>query len=142
MSGGSSARGGGGLHRELCRAFGHCNRHLARLQHNLRETKKFFRDVKYSQGAAVFPVASAAAAAAAAGGNGCAGPASEETPPLPPLPLPLPPPPPPPPDPDSAPSGGVAPLQAECNSAAGFLKKTPLYPPLFSLPLPLIQNEK
>ncbi|XP_074792109.1 dual serine/threonine and tyrosine protein kinase isoform X2 [Natator depressus] len=41
---------GGGVIRELCRGFGHYNRHLARLQHNLRETKKFFRDIKYSQG--------------------------------------------------------------------------------------------
>lgn len=49
--GAPSWRGGsGGLIRELCRSFGHYNRHLARLQHNLRETKKFFRDVKYSQG--------------------------------------------------------------------------------------------
>uniref|UniRef100_A0A8C5TJ20 Dual serine/threonine and tyrosine protein kinase n=1 Tax=Malurus cyaneus samueli TaxID=2593467 RepID=A0A8C5TJ20_9PASS len=44
--------------RELCRSFGHYNRHLARLQHNLRETKRFFRDVKYSQG---HPLASALA---------------------------------------------------------------------------------
>uniref|UniRef100_A0A8V5HD36 Dual serine/threonine and tyrosine protein kinase n=1 Tax=Melopsittacus undulatus TaxID=13146 RepID=A0A8V5HD36_MELUD len=43
-------RGPGGVIRDLCRSFGHYNRHLARLQHNLRETKKFFRDVKYSQG--------------------------------------------------------------------------------------------
>ncbi|KAG6935488.1 dual serine/threonine and tyrosine protein kinase, partial [Chelydra serpentina] len=46
---------GGGVIRELCRGFGHYNRHLARLQHNLRETKKFFRDIKYSQGQP-FPV--------------------------------------------------------------------------------------
>nr|XP_008170922.2 dual serine/threonine and tyrosine protein kinase isoform X2 [Chrysemys picta bellii] len=55
MDGGGapSTRGhgsGGGVIRELCRGFGHYNRHLARLQHNLRETKKFFRDIKYSQG--------------------------------------------------------------------------------------------
>ncbi|KAM6041237.1 dual serine/threonine and tyrosine protein kinase isoform 2-T2 [Theristicus caerulescens] len=56
--GAPSWRGPGGLIRELCRSFGHYNRHLARLQHNLRETKKFFRDVKYSQG---HPFASAAA---------------------------------------------------------------------------------
>nr|XP_034977422.1 dual serine/threonine and tyrosine protein kinase [Zootoca vivipara] len=71
-TGGPSTRGsggGGGLSRELCRAFGHYNRHLARLQHNLRETKKFFRDIKYSQG----PSAAAAAAAAAT-----LGPAGEE----------------------------------------------------------------
>lgn len=48
--GAPSWRGPGGVIRELCRSFGHYNRHLARLQHNLRETKKFFRDVKYSQG--------------------------------------------------------------------------------------------
>ncbi|XP_053249268.1 dual serine/threonine and tyrosine protein kinase isoform X1 [Podarcis raffonei] len=71
-TGGPSTRGsggGGGLSRELCRAFGHYNRHLARLQHNLRETKKFFRDIKYSQG----PGAASAAAAAAT-----PGPAGEE----------------------------------------------------------------
>lgn len=45
-----SWRGPGGAVRELCRSFGHYNRHLARLQHNLRETKRFFRDVKYCQG--------------------------------------------------------------------------------------------
>ncbi|XP_049688490.1 dual serine/threonine and tyrosine protein kinase [Accipiter gentilis] len=55
--GAPSWRGPGGVIRELCRSFGHYNRHLARLQHNLRETKKFFRDVKYSQG---HPFASAA----------------------------------------------------------------------------------
>ncbi|OPJ66008.1 hypothetical protein AV530_004401 [Patagioenas fasciata monilis] len=48
--GAPSWRGPGGVIRELCRSFGHYNRHLARLQHNLRDTKKFFRDVKYSQG--------------------------------------------------------------------------------------------
>ncbi|XP_014728058.1 PREDICTED: dual serine/threonine and tyrosine protein kinase [Sturnus vulgaris] len=53
-----SWRGPGGAVRELCRSFGHYNRHLARLQHNLRETKRFFRDVKYSQG---HPFASAPA---------------------------------------------------------------------------------
>ncbi|OWK52977.1 Dual serine/threonine and tyrosine protein kinase [Lonchura striata] len=46
----ASWRGPGGAVRELCRSFGHYNRHLARLQHNLRETKRFFRDVKFSQG--------------------------------------------------------------------------------------------
>lgn len=55
----SAGGGGGGLSRELGRAFGHYNRHLARLQYNLRETNKFFRDIKYSQGPAVFPAASA-----------------------------------------------------------------------------------
>ncbi|XP_050841213.1 LOW QUALITY PROTEIN: dual serine/threonine and tyrosine protein kinase [Serinus canaria] len=53
-----SWRGPGGAVRELCRSFGHYNRHLARLQHNLRETKRFFRDVKFSQG---HPFASALA---------------------------------------------------------------------------------
>ncbi|XP_066191692.1 dual serine/threonine and tyrosine protein kinase [Sylvia atricapilla] len=48
--GAPSWRGPGGAVRELCRSFGHYNRHLARLQHNLRETKRFFRDVKFSQG--------------------------------------------------------------------------------------------
>ncbi|XP_057243684.1 dual serine/threonine and tyrosine protein kinase-like, partial [Malurus melanocephalus] len=56
--GAPSWRGPGGAVRELCRSFGHYNRHLARLQHNLRETKRFFRDVKYSQG---HPLASALA---------------------------------------------------------------------------------
>lgn len=59
--------GGGGVIRELCRSFGHYNRHLARLQHNLRETKKFFRDVKYSQG---HPFASAAVGEGLPGGAG------------------------------------------------------------------------
>ncbi|XP_074833813.1 dual serine/threonine and tyrosine protein kinase [Carettochelys insculpta] len=49
---------GGGVIRELCRGFSHYNRHLARLQQNLRETKKFFRDIKYSQGQP-FPVVAA-----------------------------------------------------------------------------------
>ncbi|XP_068851756.1 dual serine/threonine and tyrosine protein kinase isoform X2 [Aphelocoma coerulescens] len=56
--GAPSWRGPGGAVRELCRSFGHYNRHLARLQHNLRETKRFFRDVKHSQG---HPFASAPA---------------------------------------------------------------------------------
>ncbi|XP_067166643.1 dual serine/threonine and tyrosine protein kinase [Apteryx mantelli] len=58
---------GGGAVRELCRSFGHYNRHLARLQHNLRETKKFFRDVKYSQG---HPFAAAGEGPPAAPGDG------------------------------------------------------------------------
>lgn len=87
--GGPTVRGsGGGLNRELCRTFGHYNRHLARLQHNLRETKKFFRDIKYSQGPTVFPVANA-------------GPAGEEPPEQHPAPSPV----------DSAPAGGGASLQ-------------------------------
>ncbi|XP_058711476.1 dual serine/threonine and tyrosine protein kinase isoform X3 [Poecile atricapillus] len=56
--GAPSWRGPGGAVRELCRSFCHYNRHLARLQHNLRETKRFFRDVKFSQG---HPFASAPA---------------------------------------------------------------------------------
>ncbi|XP_048183921.1 dual serine/threonine and tyrosine protein kinase isoform X1 [Corvus hawaiiensis] len=56
--GAPSWRGAAGAVRELCRSFGHYNRHLARLQHNLRETKRFFRDVKHSQG---HPFASASA---------------------------------------------------------------------------------
>ncbi|KAL8179033.1 UNVERIFIED_CONTAM: hypothetical protein K2H54_058783 [Gekko kuhli] len=96
MSGGwevSSARGsvsgGGGLSRELCRTFGHYNRHLGRLQHNLRDTKNFFRDIKYSQGLAVFPISGT-------------GPNGEEPPRPQPAPSAL----------DSAPSGGGACLQA------------------------------
>lgn len=83
--GAPSWRGPGGVVRELCRSFGHYNRHLARLQHNLRETKKFFRDVKYSQG---HPFASAAtgegsppsphSAATAASGDGSARDGGEE----------------------------------------------------------------
>ncbi|KAG8132079.1 hypothetical protein E2320_009963, partial [Naja naja] len=79
--------GGGGLNRELCRTFGHYNRHLTRLQHNLRETKKFFRDIKYSQGPTVFPVANA-------------GPVGEEPPEQHPAPSAV----------DSAPAGGGASL--------------------------------
>lgn len=87
--GGPAVRGsGGGLNRELCRTFGHYNRHLARLQHNLRETKKFFRDIKYSQGPPVFPVANA-------------GPVGEEPPEQHPAPSAV----------DSAPAGGGASLQ-------------------------------
>nr|XP_056701604.1 dual serine/threonine and tyrosine protein kinase [Euleptes europaea] len=97
---GSSARGsisGGGLSRELCRTFGHYNRHLGRLQHNLHDTKNFFRDIKYSQGLAIFPTAGT-------------GPAGEE----PPRPQPA------PSGPDSAPSGGVASLQAGQLSSISF----------------------
>lgn len=70
---GPAGPGAGGVLRELCRGFGHYNRHLARLQHNLRETKKFFRDIKYSQGPP-FPPADgepppAAAAHSAPGGS-------------------------------------------------------------------------
>lgn len=80
--------GGGGLNRELCRTFGHYNRHLTRLQHNLRETKKFFRDIKYFQGPAVFPIVNA-------------GPVGEEPPEQHPAPSAV----------DSAPAGGGASLQ-------------------------------
>lgn len=66
--GAPSWRGPGGALRELCRSFGHYNRHLARLQHNLRETKKFFRDVKYSQG---HPFASATPAEGSPPAAGC-----------------------------------------------------------------------
>lgn len=59
--------GGGVVIRELCRSFGHYNRHLARLQHNLCETKKFFRDVKCSQG---HPFPSSAAVEGLPGGGG------------------------------------------------------------------------
>lgn len=94
---GSGGGGGGGLSRELCRAFGHYNRHLARLQHNLRETKKFFRDIKYSQGPAVFPVVNA-------------GPVGAEPPQQPPAPSAL----------DSASSGGGASLQAGKDHGKGW----------------------
>uniref|UniRef100_A0A8D2LA43 Dual serine/threonine and tyrosine protein kinase n=1 Tax=Varanus komodoensis TaxID=61221 RepID=A0A8D2LA43_VARKO len=98
--GGPSARGGsgGGLCRELCRAFGHYNRHLARLQHNLRETKKFFRDIRYSQGPAVLPVTSPP------------GPVGKEPPEQQPAPSVL----------DSAPTGGGAFLQAGQLSSIAF----------------------
>ncbi|XP_026532593.1 dual serine/threonine and tyrosine protein kinase isoform X1 [Notechis scutatus] len=87
--GGPTVRGsGGGLNRELCRTFGHYNRHLTRLQHNLRETKKFFRDLKYSQGPTVFPVVANA------------GPVGEEPPEQHPAPSAV----------DSAPAGGGASL--------------------------------
>ncbi|XP_038604695.1 dual serine/threonine and tyrosine protein kinase [Tachyglossus aculeatus] len=38
--------GGGGVIRELCRAFGRYHRYLGRLHQNLRDTKEFFRDIK------------------------------------------------------------------------------------------------
>uniref|UniRef100_G1RWD2 Dual serine/threonine and tyrosine protein kinase n=1 Tax=Nomascus leucogenys TaxID=61853 RepID=G1RWD2_NOMLE len=41
-------RGGGGMIRELCRGFGRYRRYLGRLRQNLRETQKFFRDIKCS----------------------------------------------------------------------------------------------
>ncbi|XP_040133791.1 dual serine/threonine and tyrosine protein kinase isoform X2 [Ictidomys tridecemlineatus] len=40
--------GGGGMIRELCRGFGRYRRYLGRLRQNLRETQKFFRDIKSS----------------------------------------------------------------------------------------------
>ncbi|XP_015104406.1 dual serine/threonine and tyrosine protein kinase isoform X4 [Vicugna pacos] len=40
--------GGGGMVRELCRSFGRYRRYLGRLRQNLRETQKFFRDIKGS----------------------------------------------------------------------------------------------
>ena len=40
--------GGGGMIRELCRGFGRHRRYLGRLRQNLRETQKFFRDIKGS----------------------------------------------------------------------------------------------
>ncbi|XP_069612311.1 dual serine/threonine and tyrosine protein kinase [Ranitomeya imitator] len=42
----SSSGGSGSLQRELGRSFAHYNKHLARLHQNLRDTKKFFRDIK------------------------------------------------------------------------------------------------
>ncbi|XP_027563530.1 dual serine/threonine and tyrosine protein kinase-like [Neopelma chrysocephalum] len=68
---GEGAPGRAGAVRELCRSFGHYNRHLARLQHNLRETRRFFRDVKFSQG---HPFAPEAAGDAPRGGDGDEGP--------------------------------------------------------------------
>lgn len=40
--------GGGGMIRELIRGFGRYRRYLGRLRQNLRETQKFFRDIKCS----------------------------------------------------------------------------------------------
>ncbi|XP_063096143.1 dual serine/threonine and tyrosine protein kinase isoform X2 [Cavia porcellus] len=40
--------GGGGMIRELCRGFARYRRYLGRLRQNLRETQKFFRDIKCS----------------------------------------------------------------------------------------------
>lgn len=40
--------GGGGMIRDMCRGFGRYRRYLARLRQNLRETQKFFRDIKGS----------------------------------------------------------------------------------------------
>lgn len=40
--------GGGGMLRDLCRSFGRYRRYLGRLRQNLRETQKFFHDVKGS----------------------------------------------------------------------------------------------
>ncbi|XP_023404080.1 dual serine/threonine and tyrosine protein kinase isoform X5 [Loxodonta africana] len=40
--------GGSGMIRELCRGFGRYRRYLGRLRQNLRETQKFFRDIKCS----------------------------------------------------------------------------------------------
>ncbi|XP_065794313.1 dual serine/threonine and tyrosine protein kinase isoform X4 [Muntiacus reevesi] len=41
--------GGGGGIRELCRGFGRYRRYLGRLRQNLRDTQKFFRDLRGSQ---------------------------------------------------------------------------------------------
>ncbi|XP_070240665.1 dual serine/threonine and tyrosine protein kinase isoform X2 [Bos mutus] len=41
--------GGGGVIRELCRGFGRYRRYLGRLRQNLRDTQKFFRDLRGSQ---------------------------------------------------------------------------------------------
>ncbi|XP_036127736.1 dual serine/threonine and tyrosine protein kinase isoform X4 [Molossus molossus] len=40
--------GGGGMIRDLCRSFSRYRRYLGRLRQNLRETQKFFRDIKGS----------------------------------------------------------------------------------------------
>ncbi|XP_068125685.1 dual serine/threonine and tyrosine protein kinase isoform X2 [Hyperolius riggenbachi] len=39
---------GGSLQRELGRGFSYYNKHLGRLHQNLRETKRFFRDIKHT----------------------------------------------------------------------------------------------
>ena len=41
--------GGGGGIRELCRGFGRYRRYLGRLRQNLRDTQKFFRDLRGPQ---------------------------------------------------------------------------------------------
>uniref|UniRef100_A0A7N9C9J2 Dual serine/threonine and tyrosine protein kinase n=1 Tax=Macaca fascicularis TaxID=9541 RepID=A0A7N9C9J2_MACFA len=48
VSGPGPGPGGGGMIRELCRGFGRYRRYLGRLRQNLRETQKFFRDIKCS----------------------------------------------------------------------------------------------
>uniref|UniRef100_A0A8P0TLG1 Dual serine/threonine and tyrosine protein kinase n=1 Tax=Canis lupus familiaris TaxID=9615 RepID=A0A8P0TLG1_CANLF len=50
VSGPGPGGGGGGMIRELCRGFGRHRRYLGRLRQNLRETQKFFRDIKCSHG--------------------------------------------------------------------------------------------
>uniref|UniRef100_A0A5F9CEK9 Dual serine/threonine and tyrosine protein kinase n=1 Tax=Oryctolagus cuniculus TaxID=9986 RepID=A0A5F9CEK9_RABIT len=48
VSGPGPGGGGGGMIRELSRGFGRYRRYLGRLRQNLRETQKFFRDIKCS----------------------------------------------------------------------------------------------
>ncbi|PIN91700.1 hypothetical protein AB205_0045480 [Aquarana catesbeiana] len=43
-----SSGGSGSFQRELGRCFTYYNKHLARLHQNLRDTKKFFRDIKHT----------------------------------------------------------------------------------------------
>ncbi|XP_027764038.1 dual serine/threonine and tyrosine protein kinase isoform X1 [Empidonax traillii] len=74
---GEGGPGRAGAVRELCRSFGHYNRHLARLQHNLRETRRFFRDVQLSQGR---PFAPEAAGDAPRAGDGDEGPGDDPAP--------------------------------------------------------------
>lgn len=45
-----SSGGSGSFHRELGRGFSYYNKHLARLHQNLRDTKKFFRDINHTYG--------------------------------------------------------------------------------------------
>ncbi|XP_056414050.1 dual serine/threonine and tyrosine protein kinase [Hyla sarda] len=45
-----SAGGSGSFQRELGRGFAYYNKHLGRLQQNLRDTKRFFRDIKHTYG--------------------------------------------------------------------------------------------
>lgn len=61
--------GGGGMIRELCRGFGRYRRYLGRLRQNLRETQKFFRDIKcsHSHGCPSYPAGGDAAELGPAG---------------------------------------------------------------------------
>ncbi|KAM3935374.1 dual serine/threonine and tyrosine protein kinase [Leptodactylus fuscus] len=45
-----SSGGSGSFQRELGRGFAYYNKHLARLHQNLRDTKRFFRDIRHTYG--------------------------------------------------------------------------------------------